>query len=83
MGREAWARAQYGAQEFQQFGPIVKLLSHQFVKPSVKDTKNDSRDAEASWEAVARPHLRFGPLKTVESPEIQAIHRRRSRLIKG
>jgi len=33
-------------------------------------------------EAVSRPHMRFVPLKTVESHEIQAIHRMRSLLIK-
>ncbi len=31
---------------------------------------------------MSRPHLRFVPLKTVESQDIQAIHRMRSRLIK-
>ena len=31
---------------------------------------------------MARPHLRLVPRKTVESPDIQALHRRRSRLIK-
>jgi transposase len=44
--------------------------------------KNDSRDAEAICEAVSRHHMRFVPLKTVESQDIQALHRRRSRLIK-
>jgi transposase len=48
----------------------------------VKGNKNDSRDAEASCEAVSRPHMRFVPLKTVESQDVQAIHRLRSRLIK-
>jgi transposase len=52
------------------------------VKPYVKGNKTDSRDAEAIWEAVSRPHMRFVPLKTVESHDIQAIPRRRSRLIK-
>lgn len=49
---------------------------------AVKGHKNDSRDAAAICEAVTRPHLRFVPLKTVESQDIQAIHRMRSRLIK-
>src|SRR4029453_5094645 len=42
-----------------------------------------SRDAEAICEAVSRPNMRFVPLKTVESQDLQAIHRMRSRLIKG
>jgi transposase len=48
----------------------------------VKGNRNDRRDAEAICEAVARPHMRFVPLKTVESQDIQAIHRMRRRLIK-
>jgi transposase len=82
MGREAGASAQSWAREFQQLGHTVKLISPQFVKPYVKGNKNESRAAEAIGEAVSRPHMRFVPLKTVESHEIQAIHRMRSRLIK-
>jgi transposase len=66
----------------QQLGHTVKLMSPQFVKPYVKGNKNDSRDAEVICEAVSRPHMRFVPLKTVESQAIQAIHRMRSRLMK-
>jgi transposase len=79
---EACSSAQYWARELQQLGHTVKLLSPQFGKPDVKGNKNDSRDAEAICEAVSRPPLRFVPLKTVESQDIQAIHRMRSRLIK-
>src|SRR5919108_2569350 len=82
IGMEACASAQYWAREFQQLGHTVKLMSPQFVKPYIKGNKNDSRDAEAICEAVSRPHMRFVPLKTVESQDIQAIHRMRSRLIK-
>ena len=82
IGMEACGSAQYWAREFQQLGHTVKLISPQFVKPYVKGNKNDSRDAEAICEAVARPHMRFVPLKTVESHDIQAIHRMRSRLVK-
>ena len=82
IGMEACGSAQYWAREFQQLGHTVKLMSPQFVKPYVKGNKNDSRDAEAICEAVSRPHMRFVPLKTVESQDIQAIHRMRSRLIK-
>jgi len=66
----------------QQLGPTVKLLSPQIVNPYVKGNKNESRDAEASWEAVSCPPMRFGPLKTGEIQEIQVIHRLRSRLSK-
>jgi transposase len=83
IGMEACGSAQYWAREFQQLGHTVKLISPQFVKPDGKGNKNDSRDAEAICEAVSRPNMRFVPLKTVESQDIQAIHRMRSRLIKG
>jgi transposase len=69
IGMEACGSAQYWARELQQLGHTVKLISPQFVKPYVKGNKNDSRDAEAICEAVARPHMRFVPLKTVESQE--------------
>src|SRR5215471_1393597 len=82
IGMEACGSAQYWAREFQQLGHTVKLISPQFIKPYVKGNKNDSRDAEAICEAVSRPHMRFVPLKTVESQDIQAIHRMRSRLIR-
>jgi transposase len=82
IGMEACASAQYWAQEFQQLGHAVKLISPQFVKPYVKGNKNDSRDAEVICEVISRPHMRSVPLKTVESHKIQAIHRMRSRLIK-
>jgi transposase len=82
IGMEACGSAQYWAREFQKMGHTVKLISPQFVKPYVKGNKNDSRDAEAICEAVSRPHMRFVPLKTVESQDSQAIHRMRSRLIK-
>lgn len=82
IGMEACGSAQYWAREFQQLGHIVKLISPQFVKPYVKGNKNDSRDAEAICEVVSRPHMRFVPLKTVESQDIQALHRMRARLIR-
>ncbi len=82
IGMEACSSSQYWAREFEQLGHTVKLISPQFVKPYVKGNKNDRRDAEAICEAVARPHMRFVPLKTVESQDIQALHRLRSRLIK-
>ncbi len=82
IGMEACGSAQYWAREFQKVGHTVKLISPQFVKPYVKGNQNDSRDAEAICEAVSRPHRRFVPLKTVDSQDIQAIHRMRSRLIK-
>ena len=82
IGMEACSSAQYWARELQQLGHTVKRISPQFVQPYVKGNKHESRDAEAICEAVTRPPMRFVPLKTVESQDIQAIHRLRSRRIK-
>jgi transposase len=81
IGMEAWGSAQYWARELQQVGHTGKLMSPQFVKPSVKGNKTDRREAEAICEAGSRPPMRVVPLKTVESQDIQALHRMRSRLV--
>jgi transposase len=41
-------------------------MAPQFVMPYVKTNKNDRNDAEAICEAVARPNMRFVPVKTPE-----------------
>jgi transposase len=41
-------------------------MALQFVKPYVKSNKNDAADAEAICEAVARPSMRFVPIKNIE-----------------
>ncbi len=64
-------------------GHNVKLMAPQFVKPYVKTNKNDQADAEGICEAVARPSMRFVPIKTVEQQDILFIHRVRQRLVKN
>ena len=49
----------------------------QYVKPYVKTNKNDYIDAEAIAEAVARPTMRFVPIKTPEQQSVLMIHRTR------
>ncbi len=82
IGLEACASSHYWARELEKFGHTVKLIAPQFVKPYVKSNKNDARDAEAIGEAVARPNMRFVPVKTVDQQDIQAIHRIRERRVK-
>lgn len=65
IGMEACASAHYWARLLGQQGHTVKLMAPQFVKPYVKTNKNDAADAEAICEAVARPNMRFVPVKTV------------------
>ena len=38
-----------------------------YVKPYVKRGKTDRADAEAIWEAVTRPTMRFVPVKSAEA----------------
>jgi transposase len=82
LGLEACAGAHYWARELIKFGHTVKLISPQFVKPYVKGNKNDANDAEAIFEAVSRPHMRFVPVKSTEQQDVMALHRVRHGLVK-
>ena len=77
IGMEACGSAHYWARRLAEFGHTVKLMAPQFVKPYVKTNKNDASDAEAICEAVARPNMRFVPVKSVEQQAVLAIHRAR------
>lgn len=81
VGMEACGGAHHWARELQKLGYRVKLIAPQFVKPYVKSNKNDAADAEAICEAMARPGMRFVPVKSVEQQDIQAIHRVRASLV--
>ena len=82
IGLEACAGAHYWARELIKLGHDARLISPQFVKPYVKGNKNDANDAEAICEAVARPTMRFVPVKSIEQQDIQMLHRIRSGLVK-
>lgn len=64
LGMEACGGAHYWARELQKQSHTVKLMAPQFVNPYVKGNKNDTNDAEAICEAVARPNMRFVAVKT-------------------
>jgi transposase len=66
-----------------EYGHTVKLMAPQFVKPYVKSNKNDARDAEAICEAVARPNMRFVPIKNAEQQAVLSLHRARQGFIKS
>lgn len=69
VGMEACGGAHHWARKFRDMGHDVRLMSPQFVKPYVKSNKNDGLDAEAICEAVARPNMRFVPIKGTEQQE--------------
>jgi transposase len=64
-------------------GHTVRLIAPQFVKPYVKTNKNDAADAEAVCEAVARPNMRFVPVKTIEQQSVLSLHRVRQGFVRA
>ena len=59
----------------------MRLIPAQYVKPYVKTNKSDFIDAEAIAEAVARPTMRFVPIKTDDQLDLQSLHRVRERWV--
>jgi transposase len=83
IGMEACGSAHHWARKLQGFGHTVRLMAPQFVKPYVKTNKNDAADAEAICEAVARPNMRFVPIKNAEQQAVLALHRARQGFVKA
>jgi transposase len=81
IGMEACGGAHEWARRFSQFGHTVKLMAPKFVMPYRKSGKNDGNDAEAICEAVARPNMRFVPVKSVEQQSDLTLHRVRQGFI--
>lgn len=83
IGMEACGSAHYWGRKLESFGHAVRLMAPQFVKPYVKTNKNDVADAEAICEAVARPNMRFVPIKTAEQQSVLSLHRARQGFVKA
>ena len=83
VGMEACGSAHHWARVLQGQGHAVRVIASQFVKPYVKSNKNDAADAEAICEAVARPNMRFVPVKSVEQQAVLAVHRARQGFVKA
>jgi transposase len=83
VGMEACGSAHHWARKLESFGHTVRLMAPQFVKPYVKTNKNDTADAEAICEAVARPNMRFVPIKNIEQQSVLALHRVRQGFVKA
>jgi transposase len=83
VGMEACASAHHWARKLQELGHSVKLIAPQFVKPYVKTNKNDAKDAEAIWEALTRPNMRFVAIKSVEQQAVLALHTARRGVVKA
>jgi transposase len=81
IGMEACGGAHFLGRALRGQGHEVRLMPAQYVKPYVKTNKNDYLDAEAIAEAVARPTMRFVPIKTDDQLDIQSLHRVRERWV--
>lgn len=75
VAMEACGSAHYWARELKKLGHEVLLISAQFVRPFVKSNKTDAADAQAIWEAVQRPGMRYVAVKSEEQQGVLALHR--------
>ncbi len=82
IGIEACPSSHHSARTLEKLGHRVRLMPPQYVKPYVKRQKNDAADAEAICEAVARPTMRFVPIKTEEQQAALTLHRTRELLVR-
>jgi len=81
IGMEACGGAHFLGRALREQRHEVRLIPAQYVKPYVKTNKSDYIDAEAIAEAVARPTMRFVPIKTDEQLDLQSLHRVRERWV--
>lgn len=77
---EACGGSNYWARKMIQLGHQVRIISAQYVKPFLKNQKNDANDAEAIVEAGSRPAMQFVSHKEIWQQDIQSLHRIRQRL---
>ncbi|GAB7522139.1 IS110 family RNA-guided transposase [Paraburkholderia sp. 2C] len=82
IAMEACGSAHYWARRFVGFGHEVRLIAASFVRPFVKSNKTDMADAQAIWEAVQRPEMRFVAVKSEAQQAVLTLHRVRQQLMK-
>ncbi len=82
VGMEACGTAHFWARELVALGHEVKIIPPSYVKAYVRRGKNDAADAAANCEAVARPNMRFVPVKTEAQQAALMLHKARELLIR-
>ena len=82
IGLEACGASHHWARVLAGLGHQVKLIAPQHVKPYVKRSKNDARDAEGGCEAMSRPTMGFVPVKTAEEQAGLMLMGVRERLVR-
>ena len=65
------------------FWPRRQIDSPPVCQALRQDNKNDAADAEAICEAVARPNMRFVPIKDIEQQSVLSLHRVRQGFVKA
>ena len=81
VAMEACGSAHHWARLLQSLGHEVKLIAAQFVRPFVKTNKTDAADAQAIWEAVQRPDMRFVSVKSEQQQAVLSLHRLRAQWV--
>jgi transposase len=79
---ECESTAHYWARELAELGHDMRLMPPAYVKPYVKRGKTDAADAEAICEALARPTMRFVPVKGAEQQAALLDHKARDFLVR-
>jgi transposase len=82
VAMEACGSAHYWARKLAALGHEARLIAAQFVRPFVKTNKTDAADAQAIWEAVQRPGMRFVAVKNEGQQALLMLHRMREQLVK-
>ena len=82
VGLEACAGAHYWGRTLQRLGHEVRMMPPAYVKPYVKRNKTDGRDAEAVWEAMQRPTMRFVTVRSEVSQALAVLQRTRELLVR-
>ena len=83
IGMEACSGAHDLARALISLGHDARIMAPKFVLPYRKNQKNDGNDAEAICEAVARPNMRFVPVKSAEQQAVLVVHRVRAELVQS
>jgi transposase len=81
VGLEASGSAHYWARELIRLGHEARMMLPAYVKPYVRRQKNDSADAAATCEAVARPSMRFVAVRSLENQATLMRHKTREMLV--
>jgi transposase len=80
VGLEAYGSSHHWARQLIRLGQDARLMPAQYVRAYVKTNKHDAADAEACYEAVQRPGMRFVPVKSVDQQGMLIVQRARDLL---